>query len=98
MGTIVLPTPFRAYVDHQKVVEIEADTVGAALQKLISRYPALAPYLYDSQRKLRPTVSLFLRHTEIRSLRGEETPFGEGERLIIATAVSGGSGQWYPRN
>ena len=90
MKAIVVPTPFRPFTDDQKVVEIDGDTVGAALENLTLRYPELRQHLYDDEGRLHSFVNIFVGENEISSLQGADTPLADGERVIIAAAISGG--------
>ena len=90
MKAVIVPTPFRPFTDDQKVIEIDGATVGTALENLISRYPELKQHLYDDEGRLHPFINIFVGENEIRSLQGADTPLTDGERVIIAAAISGG--------
>ncbi len=90
MSSIRVPTALRAYTGGQGEVAVEAVTVGAALQELAVRFPALATHLFSPEGQLRPYVNLFLNDEDVRSLAGEHTPLSEGDRLMILPSVAGG--------
>jgi molybdopterin converting factor small subunit len=90
MKQVVIPTPLRSYTEGLSRHDVQGETVGAALAEIVKRYPALQPQLFDESGKLHSFVSVFLHEEEVRSLQGEATPLNEGDRIIIALAVSGG--------
>jgi molybdopterin converting factor small subunit len=92
MIIIRIPTPLRPYVQGQKEIEINAGTVGLALEHLIIQHPTLKPHLLDDDGNLRPYVNLFLNEEDVRDLQNESTPLSEGDRLMILPSIAGGRG------
>ncbi len=90
MTTVRVPTPLRPYTGGLKEIEVEGDTVGAALRDLARRCPAVRPHLFDEGGRLRPYVNLFINGQDIRSLEGEATPLVGGDRLMILPSIAGG--------
>lgn len=90
MIVIRIPTPMRSYTEGLKEVEVSAETVGEALCEVVQRYPSIKQHLYDEADKLRPYVNVFINEEEIRTLRGEDTPIKEGDRLMIVPSLAGG--------
>lgn len=90
MSSIRVPAALRAYTEGQGEVAVEAETVGAAIQELAHRFPALAPHLFSTEGQLRPYVNLFVNDQDVRSLAGEGTPLSKGDRLMILPSVAGG--------
>ena len=85
-----IPTPMRAHVDNQAVVEISgAATVQAALDNLGKKYPALQAKLFDGG-KVRQYVNLYLNDEDVRYLDNLATPVKDGDELSIIPAVAGG--------
>jgi molybdopterin converting factor small subunit len=90
MPSIRIPTPLRAYTSGQNEVSLEGATVGAALEDLTRRHPALQPHLYTKDGKLRPFVNLFLGENNVRDLQGMDTPLQADDRLLLIPSVAGG--------
>jgi molybdopterin converting factor small subunit len=90
MATLRIPTPLRAYVDGQSEVPVQGETVGAALDDLIGRYPTLKPHLMNGDGQLRPFVNLFLGENNVRELEGTQTPIKEDDRLMLIPSIAGG--------
>lgn len=91
MTIVRVPTPLRPYTGGLKEVEVEGDTVGAALRDLVRRCPAVQPHLFDEGGGLRPFVNLFVNEQDVRALEGEATPLQPDDRLIIVPSIAGGA-------
>lgn len=89
MVTIRIPSPLRAYTADQAVVEVDGDTIGAALEALITRYPELRQHLYEGA-QLRNFVNIFLGEEDIRFLDGLDTGIDAGDSLRIIPSIAGG--------
>ena len=88
--TIFIPTPLRSYTDGQSAVRVGGETVGAALEQLVTEHPALQSHLYDEAGKLRSFVNLYLGDEDVRYLQQEATPLKEGDELSIVPSIAGG--------
>jgi len=89
MVTIRIPSPLRAYTAEQAVVEVDGDTIGAALEALITRYPELRQHLYEGA-QLRNFVNIFPGEEDIRFLDGLDTGIDAGDSLRIIPSIAGG--------
>ena len=58
MAKLMIPTPLRQFVDGQDTVEVEASTVGEALEKLTSQHTELRRHLFSDEGKLRSFVNV----------------------------------------
>ena len=90
MVTIIIPGPIRAYTGGQRSVDVSGNTVGDALESLVSLYPGIRPHIYDEHGILFPSIHIFLKDQDVSNLQSENTPINNGDRLIMATAISGG--------
>jgi sulfur-carrier protein len=88
--TVTIPTALRQYTRNHASVELEADTVGAALKSLTEAFPELGKHLYSEQGKLRTFVNIYVGDEDIRFLDGENTPLKSGETVSIIPAIAGG--------
>jgi molybdopterin converting factor small subunit len=84
-----IPTPMRPHADGQAVVEAAGATVGAALEALQAKYPALGPRLFEGGQPRR-FINLYLNDEDIRYLDNLNTPVKDGDTLAIIPAVAGG--------
>lgn len=89
---ILVPTPLRQYVGKQPAVDVEASTVGEALNALTSTYPDLRKHLYSDDGKLRAFVNLYLNDEDIRYLQKDQTAVKNGDTLSIVPSIAGGRG------
>ena len=87
-----IPGYLRSFTDGRSRVEIEVelDTVGAALQALWERYPGVRDRVVTEQGNIRQHVNVFLGDESIRYTGGFSTPMADGAEISIVPAVSGG--------
>ncbi len=87
---VFIPTPLRPYAGHQSSVELDADSVGAALRQLTESYPDLAQHLYNDEGTLRSFVNVYRNDEDIRHLNGPDTAVSDGDEVRLVPAVAGG--------
>jgi molybdopterin converting factor small subunit len=90
MAILRIPTPLRTYTEGQSEVKVSGETVGEAMNQLISLHPALRQHLYSGSGELRPFVNLFLNEEDIRHLQGVETSLKADDQLMIIPSIAGG--------
>ena len=90
MPNIKIPSPLRYYTGGQAEAEVQGETVAAALDDFIARFPDLRQHLFNGKGELRPFVNLFLNSEDVRHLQGLDTPLQPGDRLMIVPSVAGG--------
>jgi molybdopterin/thiamine biosynthesis adenylyltransferase/rhodanese-related sulfurtransferase/molybdopterin converting factor small subunit len=89
--TVLIPSALQAYTGNQSEVQVQASTVGEALQAVVATYPELRKHLYNEQGKLRSFVNVYLGEEDTRYLQGLETPVKDGDTLMIVPSIAGGS-------
>jgi molybdopterin converting factor small subunit len=90
MPTLRIPTPLRTYTNGQSEIAVQGNTVSAAIDDLVSNYPALKTHLLNDAGQLRPFVNLFLGEENVRELQGVETPLKDDDRLMLIPSIAGG--------
>ena len=90
MATIRIPSPLRAYTNNQATVEVNGDTVGAALNDLTAQHPDLRQHLYEGE-QLRNFVNVFLGEEDVRFLDGLDTEIEADASLRIIPSIAGGA-------
>jgi sulfur-carrier protein len=90
MPTLRIPTPLRTYTNGQSEISVQGSTVSAAMDDLVSNYPALKTHLLNDAGQLRPFVNLFLGEENVRELQGIDTPLKEDDRLMLIPSIAGG--------
>jgi len=89
---ILIPTPLRPFAGKQEFVEVEARTVGDALQHLVGQFGDLRRHLYNEDGRLRSFVNIYVNDEDIRHLDREQTQLSAGDTISIVPSVAGGSG------
>src|SRR5207249_512962 len=90
---IHLPAPLRPYAGRQAVVEVEAATVGEALDALAERHHEIRAHLFDGDGRLRRFVNVFRNDEDVRHLQREATPLSGSDTLTIVPSIAGGAGE-----
>lgn len=88
--TVVLPTALRGITRGVGSVDVEADSVHLALQRLAERFPTIENRLLDDAGRVRRHVNIFVGEKDIRGLDGLQTRLKSGDELLIIPAVAGG--------
>jgi molybdopterin converting factor small subunit len=88
---IHIPTPLRQYTAKQPTVDVQAVTVGEALNKLTGTHPELRRHLYSDDGKLRAFVNVYLNDEDIRYLQQDRTPVKDSDSLSIVPSIAGGN-------
>jgi len=88
--TVRIPMPLRPFVDDAAVMDTDADTVGAALERIGASHPGFLQRILVDDGELRPYVNVFVGSDDVRSRSGLETPLDDGDVVRIIPAVAGG--------
>jgi molybdopterin converting factor small subunit len=87
---VSIPSPLQQYTESKDTIELEAATVGEALEQLASRYAGLRAHLFTEAGKLRTFVNVYLNDEDIRFLQREATPVEAGDVLAVVPTIAGG--------
>lgn len=87
--TVTLPRLLEPAVGPTRRVELEAESVGEAIDLLMQRHPTLRVHLFDEQGSLRQHVLCFLDGSQTR-LVDRSVPITEPAQFTFLQAVSGG--------
>ncbi len=88
--TILIPSALRPFTDRKSELEAEGATVGEALANLVGQYPDLKRQIYEDDGKLRGFVNVFVEGTDVKKLKGLETPVAAGASVMLVPAIAGG--------
>jgi molybdopterin synthase sulfur carrier subunit len=83
MTSVRIPPTLRAAVGGEREVPATGETVGAVLDDLTSRFPALGEQLRFA--------NVYVDGEDIRTLDELETPVRDGATIILLPAMAGGS-------
>ena len=87
--TLHLPTVLAKLADG-KVLDAQGHTVGAVVDDVANRFPALAPRLRDDAGQPYPFVTFYLNDEDIRFHGGFEAAVQDGDELTVVPAIAGG--------
>ncbi|WP_278265451.1 MoaD/ThiS family protein [Nocardia sp. AG03] len=90
MARVLLPSALRPYAGGAREFDIDAPTLGRALDALRDRSPALERRLRDERGTLRRYVNFYIDGDECRTLDGTDTPLTASTEVMIIPAVAGG--------
>jgi molybdopterin converting factor small subunit len=65
--------------------------VASALEELFGQYPEMRPHIYTHWGILSANVLFYINQEEIFTLQGLDTPFMDGDKLILVPTASGGN-------
>ncbi len=91
MTVVRIPPTLRAETNGERQVEASGATLGAVLEDLTARFPALGAQIYEDG-DLAPFVNAYVEGEDVRTLDGLETPVTEGSQIILLPAMAGGCG------
>ena len=91
MSTVRLPAVLRAQANGERAIEVEGSTIGAAVQSLVGRHPALTEQLLTADGEPHRFVNVYLNGQDVRYLSGLETPVGDRDEIRLLPAIAGGS-------
>jgi len=70
--------------------EINARTLGEALEAVFAAQPRLRGYILDDQGSLRKHLAVFVDGRPVRDRQRLSDPLGEKSRVYVVQALSGG--------
>jgi molybdopterin synthase sulfur carrier subunit len=88
--TIRIPTPLRRYTKDSDKVQVDASTVGEALERLEAQHPGIKDRICDEKGALRRFVNIYYKEEDIRFLDNVNTQIEDGSELSIVPAIAGG--------
>lgn len=71
-------------------VDVEAQTVREALDRVFADHPRLRGYIVDERGELRQHVVVFIDGQTVEDRRGLSDPLGPSSELFVMQALSGG--------
>lgn len=87
---VFLPSALATQADGHRRIDASGDTVGAVLDAVVARYPAIGPRLRDAHGAPYPFVTVFLNDEDIRLADGFGTTVRDGDEIVVVPAVAGG--------
>jgi len=88
--TVTLPRLLEPAIGPTRKVELEAQSVGEGIERLLQLHPNLRVHLFDEQGALRQHVTCFIDGSQSR-LTDRQAHITEPTEITFLQAVSGGS-------
>lgn len=85
-----IPTPLRKLTNNEELVEVNAATIGDAINELQTRFPGIKERLLDEAGGVRRFVNVYLNEEDIRFLQNQQTKIKDGDEISIIPAIAGG--------
>ncbi len=82
--------PLKQLVNGQDIVEIQAATVGEALDNMKDLYPGISRRLLSDEGLLHQHINLFVNEDDIRYGNDLETRLSAGDKVTVISAIAGG--------
>jgi len=87
---VIIPSIFTPHTGGESVCQVDAMTVGEAIERLLVVHPKLAPVLMDDEHKPLGYLQIFVNEDNIRDLAGLATRLQPRDELLIIPAIAGG--------
>ena len=88
--TVRIPPPLRKLTNEQETIEVNSETVGAAIDHLEDQFPGIKERLVDEDGEVRRFVNVYVNEEDIRFLDNQATPLKDGDDISIIPAIAGG--------
>ena len=85
--TIKIPRFFQEHTGGLQFIEVNASTVGKAVEELEMKFPSIKQPLRDSDGNPRRFVNWYVNEEDIRFLQDFHTPLKNGDKLVIVPPV-----------
>lgn len=85
-----IPTPLRKLTNDEELVEVNAATIGDAINELQTRFPGIKERLMDESGGIRRFVNVYVNEEDIRFLQNQQTILKDGDEISIIPAIAGG--------
>ncbi|MCW9708009.1 MoaD/ThiS family protein [Fodinibius salsisoli] len=90
MARIIIPTPLRKYTDQNRQFETQQDTLSAAIEQFIEKYPDVKQNLLDDNGNIRSYIKLYIGNEEVSPAENGSIELKEDTEVSIVPAIAGG--------
>ena len=74
----------------ERALDVDADSLGAALQRIFAAHPAVRGYVVDEHGAIRHHLALFVDGVALRDKRALDLALGPQSEVYVMQALSGG--------
>lgn len=85
-----IPTVFRKYTQGESTTEVEAGTIGSAIEELGARYPGFREQVLTESGELHRYVNVYVNDEDARYLSKLDTEVADGDTISLLPSVAGG--------
>lgn len=85
-----IPTVFRKFTGGATTAEVEAGTIGQAIQQLGERYPGFREQVLTDSGELHRYVNVYVNDEDARYLDKLDTSVADGDTISLLPSVAGG--------
>ena len=90
MPTIEFTTQLAQHVECPITGQVEAGTLGQALETLFAEHPRLKEYVIDEQGRIRQHISVFVDGEMLPQRDALDVPLNDRSEVFVMQAISGG--------
>ncbi|HEY3248602.1 MAG TPA: MoaD/ThiS family protein [bacterium] len=90
MASVYIPSPLRRLTGGRGQTASAARSIREMLDDLERQFPGMKAELCDERGDVRSFINTFVNGTEIRQLRGLDTPLADADEVSIIPAMAGG--------
>ena len=90
MAKVRIPAPLQPATGNLAELDSAAGSIRELLEDLERRYPGVKARLCDDQGGIRRFLNVYVNDTDIRHLKGPDTPLAPGDQVPIIPAIAGG--------
>ena len=83
----------RELTERTREVELDASTVEGLLAALDARYPGIRERLCEADGAIRPFISIYVGHDDVRLGDGLATRLRPSDEIFIVPAMAGGGSE-----
>jgi len=88
---ILIPSALRRFAGSRDSVDVDARTIGEALQRLVAEHRDLEKHLFDEHGRPRSFVNVYVNDEDVRYLAQDATALAAGDVVSIVPSIAGGS-------
>ena len=89
-AVIEIPSALQRFVENQRKVAVEGDTIQHAFEDLVGKFSALQQQIYDEKGQIRSFINIYVNDEDIRYGKYLETELKPGDVIQIVPSIAGG--------
>jgi len=90
MASLDIPPALQKFTQGQRKVQIQASTLGQAIDQADRLHPGIKQKLVSSSGEILRFISIFVDQEDVKYLKGLETPIQKESQILVLMAMAGG--------